>query len=125
MGFRRSIPVILLLPVLIGLSGCHEESAPLPPEGHVFFTVVVTETGGDGVVPGCRVRLEPLLGKPAGVTASSGVSDAAGKVELVQPHGMYELSARCPGRRPEPPVLVDLDSSILAYAEQQVRGGVP
>lgn len=93
---------------------------PAPPEGHVFLTVVVKEVGGSGDVPGCLVKLDPLFGEPASVTASTGTSDRTGRIEFVQPHGKYEISAKCPGEVPGSPELAELDSPNLTYAEHEV-----
>lgn len=110
---------------LLALAGCSPKSAPMPPDGHVFLTVVVLENGGSSVVPDCQVQLEPLFGEPATVTASSGTSDQNGRVEFVQPHGLYEISTQCPGASPSGPDLADLEGPGITYADYQVIAGIP
>jgi hypothetical protein len=101
--------------VLIGLAGCAHEEASLPPEGNIFLTIAVRDRAGP--VPGCLVALEPLFGEPASVTPASGTSDAQGRVELVQPQGTYEATARCPGSEPAPAVLVDIETGVSTEVE--------
>lgn len=118
-GIGRSsfnkLPYSTVLLPIVALSGCAVESAPMPPDGHVFLTVVVQQNSGSAV-PGCLVKLEPSFGEPATVTASSGTSDQSGSVELVQSHGLYEMLTQCPGEMPTGPVLVDLEGTGLTYA---------
>ena len=87
----------------------------MPPDGHVFLTVVVQQNNGSAV-PDCLVKLKPSFGQPAAVVPSSGTSDKSGSVEFVQPHGLYEMLTQCPGELPTGPVLVDLEGPGLAYA---------
>lgn len=110
---------------LFTLIGCSPKSAPMPPDGHVFLTVVILQNGGPGILPDCLVRLEPLFGEPATVTPSSGTSNQDGRVEFVQPHGSDEIFADCPGVAPSGPQLADLEGPGITYAEHQVIAGTP
>ena len=114
----------LVLLVLLAVSGC-VRSAPMPPEGHVFLTIIVQEAGGTGVVQDCLVTLEPLLTESPSPAAFSGKSDQDGKVKFVQPNGNYEMLTECPGEEPADPVMVDIVSPAITYAMRGALSGRP
>lgn len=87
----------------------------MPPDGHVFLTIVVQQNSGSAVLD-CLVKLEPSFGEPATVMASSGTSNQSGSIDFLQPHGLYEMITQCPGETPTGPVLVELDGPGLTYA---------
>ena len=110
---------------LFTLIGCSAKSAPMPPDGHVFLTVVVLQNGGSGVLPDCLVRLEPLFGEPATVTPSSGTSNRRAGLSLYSPTGHTKFSPDCPGVARSGPQLADLEGPGITYAEHQVIAGTP
>ncbi|MCC3272273.1 hypothetical protein MUK71_14965 [Arthrobacter zhangbolii] len=106
------------------LSGCQIDSAPMPPDGHVFLTVRVQPAGETESVQDCQVRLDPLFSTSPAPRAAAGISDAAGVVEFVQPHGNYQLFVECPGLEPADPTYLELDGNV-AYADTQVLASQP
>lgn len=96
----------------------------MPPEGHVFLTIIVREPDGTGVLPDCVVELEPIFDSPPGPEPATGISNEEGVVELTQPHGNYELFTSCPGREIADPVLVELKNTTATYSRYEVAGGL-
>lgn len=93
----------------------------MPPQGHVFLTVRVVGFEPDSGIPGCLIRLEPLFSDSPAPRASSGISNAEGILELVQPHGNYQLFVECPGKEPPDPRYTELDGGPT-YAYMEVLG---
>ena len=95
----------------------------MPPEGHVFLTVIVFEPEGSAAVPDCIVELKPLFSNSPAPRAARAVSDLQGRVEFVQPHGNYEISVICGGREPADPDVVNVDNPEATYSTYEVPAG--